>query len=68
MTRRDFVLIAKVLNQVITGGALCMDNEDDCRDLVRQFADELAATNPNFDRQRFATACGVEDIDKPRED
>ncbi len=68
MTKKDFQLIAEVLNDVITGGALCMDSEDDQRDLVRQFADALATTNPQFNREKFATACGIKDIDKPREE
>ena len=29
------------------------------RDICETFADELAGTNPNFDRARFLTACGL---------
>lgn len=64
----DFQLIARVINDIISGGALCMDNEDDTRDMVRQFADALAETNPRFNREKFAKACGVSDIDKPRDE
>lgn len=59
MTRAHFKLIAETLREcgaddeaqypVIsrTGGA-------------RNFASALARTNPNFDRDRFLRACGVE--------
>ena len=31
------------------------------RQLCRYFADELAETNPRFDRDRFLKACGAQD-------
>lgn len=52
MTRRDFVLIARVIrnsSEVIDEMAL--------EALAENFADELAGTNPNFDRDRFLSAC-----------
>lgn len=55
MTRKDFELIAKVLkgseNRIIDDLAL--------EGLAETFADYLTDTNPNFDRARFLTACGV---------
>lgn len=68
MTKKDFEVIAKVIRGITSDGALCMDSEDDCRDFARQFADALAETNPLFNREKFASACGITDIDKPRED
>lgn len=67
MTKKDYQIIASVINDIISGGALCMDNEEDCRDFVRQFAEKLQAENPRFNREIFAKACGVEDIDKQRD-
>jgi hypothetical protein len=54
MTKKDFELIAAVLRANST--------ETVVRERVAlDFADELAATNPRFDRARFLRACGVED-------
>ena len=33
-----------------------------CNGVCRFFADELAKTNPRFDRKRFLIACGIETI------
>lgn len=52
MTRQHFELIARVLREApvdIVGWHI----------LVQRFADELAAENPRFDRERFLRACGV---------
>jgi len=52
MSKKDFEMIARVVryfrsrNLVIPG-------------LGEAFADELAKTNPRFDRQRFLDACEV---------
>lgn len=43
MTRKDFQLIAEVLS----------NRDDEPKDIISRFADRLASTNPNFDRQRF---------------
>ena len=47
MTRKDFNLIAQVLKQ--SNAPL---------ELVSNFAQELAKTNPGFDSERFVKACG----------
>jgi hypothetical protein len=49
MTRKDFVLIARVLNS-------CSLNTMTRYALAHSFADALATTNPNFDRGRFINA------------
>ena len=54
MTRKDFVLIARTIrnsSEIIDETAL--------EALAENFAEELAETNPNFDRDRFLKACGV---------
>lgn len=54
MTRKDFDLIARVLQ-----------NSSDLMDeismafLIDNFATELTDINPRFDRDRFAQACGM---------
>lgn len=67
MTRQDYELIARVVAQVepnIVVTYYCGDERDRpnvyMRDrLAGMFADELAQTNPQFDRARFLKACGV---------
>ena len=56
MTRKDYELIAKAIRETF--------NEFDCtrnivlRDrLIGDFAYELKATNPRFDKSRFIKAC-----------
>lgn len=52
MQRRHFELIAKVINNL--NGPLDVDI------VAKAFANELWATNENFDRARFLKACGVQ--------
>ena len=61
MTRKDFQLIAEVLAASQPGhGNTELDAQADTHDsVVIGFADRLATTNPNFDRDRFvAVATG----------
>jgi hypothetical protein len=51
MTRKDYQLIAGVLNQFSTHGGHA--------EMVMIMAEFLAEDNPRFDRARFLTACGV---------
>lgn len=54
MTRKDFQLIADVLrnaDEIIDADAM--------EALASMFTARLVETNPNFDRARFLTACGV---------
>lgn len=58
MTRKDFELIAATLKA--QHGAITTDTERDLyRALVRSFADNLRATNQQFNRDRFIRACGL---------
>ena len=53
MSKKDYVLIARVFNGVLE------DNLTSSQ-VAMVLADVLASTNPRFDRGRFLTACGVE--------
>jgi hypothetical protein len=55
MTRKDFELIAAVLKnrRALAGDAGAFDT------LARDFAEALAATNKQFNRDRFLRACGA---------
>ena len=53
MTRKDFQLIADVLK----GHSDSPMNRCVIEQLVLTFATELAKTNPNFNQQRFISAC-----------
>lgn len=50
MTRKDFVLIADIIN------SLNFD-ENKKEFIAKEFADNLKATNVAFDKQRFIEAC-----------
>lgn len=60
MTKKDYELIAKVIRREAekwkpdSGQARIID------DIFQSFCDELARVNPNFDQDKFLTACGVE--------
>lgn len=68
MTRKDYKLIAEVLNRAYkskletedeTGQ---IDEEDPCCVIFAvavQLANEFAQENPRFDRAKFLEACGV---------
>lgn len=55
MTRQHFALIAAVLAPYV--------GEQEANipaSIAKDFADKLRTTNPNFNRERFLRACGVE--------
>ena len=54
MTRKDFQLIADVLN---AHADKPVDHDAVLKDLAHDFARALAETNPRFDQQRFVMAC-----------
>jgi len=56
MTRKDYVLIAAVLNAVYQDKWSQWDAEDMFYTVVDRLADALAADNPRFDRARFYSA------------
>ena len=52
MTKKDFILIAKVLKEA-------RDKNIPAGEIAVLFVGVLGATCPRFDRERFLTACGV---------
>ena len=54
MTKKDFILIAKVLK---ASGKDSPMNRCVIKDVAMNFAVELQKTNPRFDVQRFVSAC-----------
>ena len=54
MTRKDFELIADVLNNYHTGEKA---QKDTVEQIALTFAHRLQATNPRFNVQRFVQAC-----------
>lgn len=65
MTKKDYVSIASVMHHQLHSREIRADYPifDDVvvgslRTLANKFADSFAAGNPQFDRERFMTACG----------
>jgi len=56
MTRKDYRLIAEILKDSLDNIVDDMAHEA----LSDVFAEELASTNPRFNREKFLRACGVE--------
>ena len=54
MTRKDFELIADILNNYHTGEKA---QKDTVAQIALTFAHRLQATNPRFNVQRFVQAC-----------
>lgn len=59
MTKRDFILIARVL-RAAKGDASRATEAATVARIAAGFAEELAQCNPKFDSARFLAACGVE--------
>lgn len=57
MTKKNFIIIARVINELIKEKALCMDNEDDQNRLIMKFVKELRLTNEKFDQEIFIKEC-----------
>lgn len=55
MTRKDYQLIASVLNQFTAEGGVVIERDAMAYDL----AHALALDNPRFDREKFLVAAGV---------
>lgn len=54
LTRQHFSLIAKTIK------GLYLDGDESLREhIANTFANELSATNSNFDRAKFLEACGI---------
>lgn len=58
MQRRHFELIAETIAELADGNHPL--HGQDIRMIALRFANKLRATNPNFNRDRFLRACGVE--------
>lgn len=64
MQRRHFELIAETLRAALEAEGAQRNVRTPrhaLNALAYDFADALAATNPNFNRARFLRACGVDD-------
>ena len=59
MTRKDYVLIADTLVNLMSDFNNCGDDSVSLSLVAEELADTLAKDNPRFDRARFLTACGV---------
>ncbi len=59
MTRKDYVLIAESLSNLMSDFNNCGDDSVSLSLVVGELADTLQADNPRFDRARFLEACGV---------
>ena len=63
MTRKDFAIIARVLNKYSSNGVTIERDE-----IAYKLAEDMALAYPRFDRRKFLVACGVYDkaIDEGR--
>ena len=59
MTRKDFELLAGVLNRLNADFNNCGDDSVSLALVAEELADALAGTNERFDRAKFLKACGV---------
>ena len=59
MTRKDYVLIAQTLSDLMKDFNNCGDDSVSLSLVAEELADTLAKDNPRFDRARFLEACGV---------
>lgn len=60
MTRQHFALIADVLKDSLQHNACGEDQRAMCDTIAHNMASALRTTNPNFNRERFLKACGVD--------
>jgi len=61
MTKKDFELIASVVLETGSDGALCMDSAADRVSLAHNFAIALQKAEPRFDYERFINAATDEE-------
>lgn len=57
MTRKDFNLIARCINQAANDQGQSIEGREAIRGLIDILATELKTTNPAFNRVRFVNAC-----------
>lgn len=61
MTRKNFEAIAASVQDVREQCSDAPETTWAINEIASNLADTCAAENPNFDRERFMAACGVED-------
>jgi hypothetical protein len=59
MTRKDYVLIADTLANLMSDFNNGGEDSISLSLVAQELADALQADNDRFDRERFLTACGV---------
>lgn len=59
MTRKDYVMIAETLADLMADFNNGGDDTISLTLVAVELAETLAKDNPRFDRDRFLTACGV---------
>ena len=59
MQHRHFATVATILSRITCYGPDGAISTEAHKQLCERFADELAGTNPRFDRARFLAACEV---------
>ena len=61
MTKKDYELIADTFKQALSLGVVAGNNirTETVQGVVYMMSDNLAKTNPKFDRVRFLQACGI---------
>lgn len=60
MTRKDYVLIAKVLANYTAEGGVTIERDE----IARALADAFSAENPRFDRAKFLSASMMSNDDR----
>lgn len=60
MTRKDYVLIAKVLSNYTAEGGVTIERDE----IARLLADAFSVENPRFDRAKFISASMMSDTDR----
>lgn len=59
MSRKDYVAFAEVIALEIKANIPATKAEQAVIDVAKSMADVFKRDNPNFDRARFLTACGI---------
>jgi len=60
MSRKDYVAIAMAINEAYKMSDYHPEARHDMERVAGNIARVFAANNPNFDRDRFMAACGVD--------
>lgn len=62
MTRKDYVIIAETLSNLMSDFNNGGDDTVSLTLVAHELAEALASDNVRFDRSRFLTACGVKEV------